>query len=128
MIVTWLNHRISGYLFVEMTGFSPERFFNMCSVHEIEIWGVSDTGRSCRFYMTVKGFKKIKPIVRKSKVRLKVLGKFGLPFFLHRNRKRKLYAAGLASFFVLLYILSIFIWDIFSSMDIYRYISTFVRA
>lgn len=98
MIVTWLNHRISGYLFVEMTGFSPERFFNMCSVHEIEIWGVSDTGRSCRFYMTVKGFKKIKPIVRKSKVRLKVLGKFGLPFFLHRNRKRKLYAAGLASF------------------------------
>ena len=55
MIVTWLNHRISGYLFVEMTGFSPERFFNMCSVHEIEIWGVSDTGRSCRFYMTVKG-------------------------------------------------------------------------
>ena len=46
MIVTWLNHRISGYLFVEMTGFSPERFFNMCSVHEIEIWGVSDTGRS----------------------------------------------------------------------------------
>ena len=81
MIVTWLNHRMSGYLFVEMTGFSPARFFNMCSVHEIEIWGVSDTGRSCRFYMTVKGFKKIKPIVRKSKVRLKVLGKFGLPFF-----------------------------------------------
>ena len=39
MIVTWLNHRMSGYLFVEMTGFSPERFFNMCSVHEIEIWG-----------------------------------------------------------------------------------------
>ena len=81
MIVTWLNHRMSGYLFVEMTGFSPERFFNMCSVHEIEIWGVSDTGHSYRFYMTVKGFRKIKPIVRKSKVRLKVLGKFGLPFF-----------------------------------------------
>ena len=122
MIVTWLNHRMSGYLFVEMTGFSPERFFNMCSVHEIEIWGVSDTGHSYRFYMTVKGFRKIKPIVRKSKVRLKVLGKFGLPFFLYRNRKRKLYAAGMVSFFALLYILSIFIWDIeFDGNHMYTY-------
>lgn len=89
MIVTWLNHRMSGYLFVEMTGFSPERFFNMCSVHEIEIWGVSDTGHSYRFYMTVKGFRKIKPIVRKSKVRLKVLGKFGLPFFFIQKQEAK---------------------------------------
>lgn len=122
MLVAWLNHHIFGCLMMELTGFSPERFFNMCSVHGIEIWDVSDTGRSCRFFMTVKGFKRIRPIVRKSKVRLKVLKKFGLPFFLYRNRKRKLYAAGLVSFFILLYLLSIFIWDIeFDGNHMYTY-------
>ena len=31
---------------------------------------------------------------------------------MNKNRKRKLYGAGLVSFFVLLYTLSLFIWDI----------------
>lgn len=122
MILTWLNHHLSGYLLMEMTGFSPERFFNVCGVRGIEIWNVSDTGSSFRFYLTVKGFRNIKPIVRKSKVRLKVLEKFGLPFFLYRNRKRKLYGAGLVTFFVVLYLLSSFIWDIkFDGNHMYTY-------
>ena len=122
MIITWLNHRLSGYLYIEMTGFTPERFFNMCSAHEIEIWNIQYTGHSCRFYMTVKGFRQIKPIVRKSKVRLRILKKFGLPFFLYRNRKRKYYAAGLTSFFVILYLLSLFVWDIeFEGNRLYTY-------
>lgn len=122
MLITWLNHHLFGCLLVEIRGFSLERFFNMCGVHGIEIWNVSDTGGSCRFYLTVKGFKKIKPIVRKSKVRLRILDKFGLPFFLYRNRKRKLYAAGLITFFTVLYLLSGFIWDIeFDGNHMYTY-------
>lgn len=80
-MLTWLNHRFFGYLFVEMTGFSPERFFNMCSAHEIEVWDVVHSGHTYRFFITVPGFRKIKPLVRKSKVRLRILKKFGLPFF-----------------------------------------------
>lgn len=122
MLIIWLNHHLFGYLLVEIAGFSLERFFNMCSVHGIEIWNVSAGGGSCRFYLTVKGFKKLKPIVRKSKVKLKILKKFGLPFFLFRNRKRKLYAAGLVTFFVVLYLLSSFIWDIeFDGNHMYTY-------
>ena len=76
-----LNHHFFGYLLVEMTGFSPERFFNMCSAHEIEVWDVFHIGHTYRFFITVPGFRKIKPLVRKSKVRLRILKKFGLPFF-----------------------------------------------
>ncbi len=121
-MLTWLKRRLFGYLLVELTGFSPERFFNMCSVHEIELWNLRECGHSCRFYMTVKGFRKIKPLVRKSKVRLRIMKKFGLPFFLHRNRKRKAYAAGLTIFFLLLYSLSLFVWDIeFEGNHMYTY-------
>lgn len=111
-MLAWLSRHFFGYLFVEITGFSPERFFNMCSVHEIELWDVNNSGHSYHFFMTVSGFRKIKPLVHKSKVRLRILKKSGLPFFLHRNRKRKLYAAGFLCFFLILYSLSHFLWDI----------------
>lgn len=121
-MLTWLNHHFFGYLFIKMTGFSPERFLNMCSVHEIELWDIKNTEHSYHFFMTVQGFRKIKPLVRKSKVRLKILKKFGLPFFLHRNQRRKLYAAGLILFFVILYSFSLFIWDIeFDGNRMYTY-------
>ena len=111
-MLIWLKHYIFGFLFIELTGYSPERFFNMCNVHRIELWKINNTGHSYRFFMTVKGFRNIKSLVRKSKVKLRIVKKFGLPFFLYRNRKRKLYVAGLAGFFLILYTLSIFIWDI----------------
>ncbi len=121
-MIIWLNRYIFGYLFVELTGYSPERFFNICSVHEIELWKIVNTGTSYRFFMSVKGFRRIKPLVRKSKVRLRILKKFGLPFFLYRNRKRKAYGAGFACFFILLYGLSLFIWDIeFEGNRMYTY-------
>ncbi|MBS5958907.1 MAG: sporulation protein YqfD [Clostridiales bacterium] len=121
-MIEWLSRRFFGYLFIEMSGFSPERFLNMCTVHEIELWQVVNTGPTYQFFMTVPGFRKIKPLVRKSKVRLRILKKFGLPFFLYRNRKRKFYAAGLFGFFLILYTLSLFIWDIkFDGNRMYTY-------
>ncbi len=121
-MLEWLNRRFFGYLFIEMSGFSPERFLNMCTVHEIELWNVVNSGQTYQFFMTVSGFRKIKPIVRKSKVRLRILKKFGLPFFLYRNKNRKFYAAGFLGFFMILYSLSLFIWDIeFDGNQMYTY-------
>lgn len=111
-MITWLSHYIYGCLLIRLNGFSPERFLNLCSANEIEIWNLQYHKDGYEFYMAVKGFRRIKPFVRKSKVKLKILKKFGLPFFLHRNRRRKLYFAGVISFFIILYMLSLFIWDI----------------
>lgn len=121
-MLEWLNRRFFGYLFIEMSGFSPERFLNMCTVHEIELWEVVNSGQTYQFFMTVSGFRKIKPLVRKSKVRLRILKKFGLPFFLYRNKRRKFYALGFLSFFLILYSLSLFLWDIeFEGNRMYTY-------
>lgn len=62
--------------------------------------------------MTLGDFRRVRPLVRKSKVRLKIVSRRGLPFFLKRNRKRKMWATGAACFFLLLYAMSLFIWDI----------------
>ena len=57
-------------------------------------------------------FYRIRPFARKAGVRVRIQEKLGLPFFLYRNRKRKLFAVGAASFFLLLFVLSHFIWNI----------------
>ncbi len=105
-------HALKGVVQIQLTGFSPERFFNLCSLGGIEIWNLAYKEGTYWFCMTLPDFFKIRAYARKAKVRLRVAGKRGLPFFMEKNRKRKLYGAGLVSFFVLLYTLSLFIWDI----------------
>lgn len=101
-----------GYLRVRLTGFAPERFINLCSNHNILIWDLKNVNGAYEFYITVKGYRQIRPFVKKSKTRLKILEKFGLPFFLYRNRKRKVFFLGILFFWMILYTLSIFVWDI----------------
>lgn len=62
--------------------------------------------------MLLPDFYRIRPFARKAGVKVRVREKLGLPFFLYRNRKRKLFTVGLASFFLLLFVLSRFIWNI----------------
>lgn len=105
-------HNWSGYLLVRVQGFTPERFLNLCGANGIEIWNLQYRDGFCECCMTVKGFYQCKLLARKAKVRLKILKKLGLPFFLHKNRKRTLFLTGFLSFFLLLYLMSMFVWDI----------------
>lgn len=101
-----------GVLQVRMTGYSPERFLNMCNTHEMELWGITYKNGSCYFFMTVPSFFKCRSLIKKAGVRLRIVKKLGLPFLLYRSRSRKLYFAGLSCFFLILYVMSLFIWDI----------------
>ncbi len=118
--MAWLTHNWYGYLRIRLSGYSPERFLNLCSAGGIEIWDLKYRNGTYEFYMTLKGYRSCKALVRKAKVRLRILKKLGLPFFLHKNRKRKLMFTGFVSFFVLLYVMSLFLWDI-SFDGNYRY-------
>lgn len=107
-----LAHICKGYLQVRMQGYSPERFLNLCRANQVEIWELSFEKDGHHFKASLPDYRRIKPLVRKSGVRLKILGKYGLPFFLHRNRRRKLFAAGFAAFFLVLFVMTRFIWNI----------------
>lgn len=91
---------------------SPERFLNLCCGKNLDVWGLECRKGAYEFHMSIRSFRKVKPLAGKAGIRLKILEKQGLPFFLYRNRKRKLFAAGMAGFFVLIYFLSLFLWDI----------------
>lgn len=108
----WLKQHYTGYVRVRLTGRSPERFFNLCRSSKILLWNIACEKEEYRFFLLLPDFYRIRPFARKAGVRVRIQEKLGLPFFLYRNRKRKLFAVGVASFFLLLFILSRFIWNI----------------
>ena len=108
----WLKQHYTGYVRVRLTGRSPERFFNLCRSSKILLWNIACEKEEYRFFLLLPDFYRIRPFARKAGVRVRIQEKLGLPFFLYRNRKRKLFAIGAASFFLLLFVLSRFIWNI----------------
>lgn len=108
----FLKRFCSGSVRIQMTGESPERFFNLCAASGLDIWDVIFSKGNYIFSMGIRDFFSCRPFMKKAKIRVRVQRKLGLPFFLHKNRKRKLWALGFISFFVFLRMLSIFVWDI----------------
>ena len=107
-----LFYWLRGYLYVQICGTAPERFINLCCNRKVDIWNLTKEGNCFQFCMKAKSYKKLKPIVRKTKIVPKISKKKGFPFFLHRYRKRKGFFAGIVFCVILIYILSLFIWDI----------------
>ena len=107
-----LGNYLQGYLKIRISGYSPERFLNLCKHKEIEMWGLEAKSGTYEMYMTVKGFRKLKPILRKTKTRITILERYGVPFFFFKYRKRNFFFGGSIVFVVIIFILSRFIWNI----------------
>ncbi len=111
MLIKLLNW-LRGYLYVQISGIDPERFINLCISKKIFIWHLKKAEDSYQFYIIRKNFKHLKPIARKTKIVPKIKRKIGLPFLLHRYHNRKGFFVGFLLCAILIYILSLFIWDI----------------
>ncbi len=103
---------IKGYIRIRITGYSTERFLNACSHKGIVLWGLTPVNRAYEMNIQVKGFRQLKPIIRKTGTKVVIVGRFGLPFFLHKYRKRKLFFAGALLSLALVFLMSRYIWNI----------------
>ena len=107
-----LMRYLRGYLRICVTSTSPERFLNLCRNRGILLWGLSPRGRDYEMYISIRGFRKLKPVLKKTQTKVVIEERFGLPFFLHRYRKRKMFFCGAAGCAAIIYLLSLFIWNI----------------
>lgn len=111
MIFSLLKY-LGGYLEVSLKGYAPERFLNLCSSHNILIWDMYRGADDYHFKISLRAFWQIRPFVRKTKTKVRILRRYGLPFWLYRHRRRKVYFAGIAFACILLWVMSQFIWNI----------------
>ncbi len=112
MFFTVLFRLLGGYVkFNASCGFG-ERFINLCSINSIPLWGLKATKDGIAACTTLKGYKSIRSCAVKSGMKLKVMHRYGLPFFISRYRRRSGVAVGLAVFFAIIAILSSMVWTI----------------
>lgn len=103
---------MQGYLLVHLTGYAPERFLNMCGKHNILIWNLQSTEDGYYFHISVKGYKSLRPILKKTRTKAAIVERHGMPFYLYRYRGRKMFALGVLLFIGMLFYTSRFIWNI----------------
>ncbi len=113
MLILRIWNYIRGYVIIMVEGFFPEKFINVCINRGIFLWDINrENSSTVTMKVGVKAFKKLIPVVRKTRCRLSVRAKKGLPFLLRRYRKRKTFAAGCLIFIGMVYLLSSFIWTV----------------
>lgn len=113
MLLKILISYIIGYVNISVEGYFIERFMNICISKKILLWNIKRE-KSTFLYANVgiKNFKKLKEIAKKTKCKINIKEKKGLPFVLNRHRKRKIFLILLIVFFIILFTLSNFIWNI----------------
>lgn len=113
MIILRLLNLLFGYVVFECYGYFVERFLNITSKRRIGLWGIKRLSEgSIRAKIKAKDFKLLKVPAKKANVKIKITHKRGLPFILHRYRKRKGFFIGVVVFFLILWVLSSFVWSI----------------
>ena len=60
---------IRGYVQIKVWGFAPERFLNLCSSKNILLWDIRRDGDIYYMCISLSGFKQLKAIARKTKIR-----------------------------------------------------------
>ena len=104
MIFKILLSYICGYVNISVEGYFIERFINMCISKGILLWNIKrEKSTYLQTNISIKDFKKIKDIAKKTKCRVAINRKKGLPFILNRYKKRKIFV-----FALVVIILSIF--------------------
>ena len=113
MYIAILLRLLFGYVRVEIEGYYIERFINICQNKKILIWNLKrEKGVKLFFNIGIKDFKSLKQISRKTNCKIKIIRKKGIPFLLHRYKKRKIFAIFLVIIAFFIYTSSKYVWNV----------------
>ena len=109
---------IFGYINIEVEGFFIERFINICILKKIFLWRLErKSGTLIKVKISVSDFKEIREIALKTKCRVHIKNKKGIPFILNKYKKRKIFAITLLVIAILIFGLTKFVWNIEINVD-----------
>ncbi|MCL2355286.1 MAG: sporulation protein YqfD [Oscillospiraceae bacterium] len=113
MIIKILLNYILGYVRIKVEGLFIERFINLCISRKILLWKTRREKSTILYAnVSISEYRKLREVIRKTKSRVKINAKKGLPFILHKHRKRKVFGALLLLVLIGLWVSSNFIWNI----------------
>ena len=95
-----------------VTGEETLRFVNLCRNNGIELRHLVRRENAIQMEIDAKSFKKLRPLVRKTHVKIHILNRHGPAFFFYRHKRRWWFLLGMMVFAGMIYILSLFVWQI----------------
>ena len=95
-----------------VTGEETLRFVNLCRNNGIELRHLVRRENAIQMEIDAKNFKKLRPLVRKTHVKIHILNRHGPAFFFYRHNRRWWFLLGMTVFAGMIYILSLFVWQI----------------
>ena len=101
-----------GYLKINIIGYSPERFLNICKNKNIRVWELKSTNDFYSMCVYLGDFKMLKPLCKKTGCKVRIAEKKGLPFVVSSMNKRKSFVFGFLLSVAILFITSMFVWEI----------------
>ena len=92
MFIKILLKYILGYVRITVEGYYIERFINICTTSKILIWNLKRE-KGVRLYLNIgiKDFFEAVKIAKKLKCKVKITQKRGIPFLVHKYKKRKIF-------------------------------------
>lgn len=113
MFVKIMTYYLLGYATISVEGYFIERFINICISKNILLWNMKRKKSSFLFTnIAIKDFKKIRQIAKTTKCHVKIEKKKGLPFLLHKYKKRKIFLGLLIVIMFIIIGFSNFVWNI----------------
>ncbi|KPU44113.1 putative stage IV sporulation protein YqfD [Oxobacter pfennigii] len=104
---------LRGYLTIKVEGLNLEKFLNMSVSSSISFWDVKKIGiTEIEFKTTVRGYKRMKNIIKATGSKAYITGKDGVPFLSLKLKRRKMMAIGFVVFILMVFMLSSFIWSV----------------
>ena len=113
MFIKIIFSYILGFLKISVKGYYIERFINICKNNKITIWNLKRKDNiELKLNVRIKEFKEICKIARKTGCKVKIKNKKGIPFLLHRYKKRKIFFILLILLALIIGLSSCFVWNV----------------
>ena len=113
MFIKLLVRQLCGYVRIEVEGYYIERFINICTNNKILIWNLKrEKGVKLYLNIGINDFKKLSMVAKKTNCKVKILKKRGIPFLVHRYKKRKIFVIFLILILLTIFISSKYVWNV----------------
>ena len=113
MFIRILLKYMLGYVRITVEGYYIERFINICTSSKILIWNLKRENE-VKLYLNIgiKDFYDAIKIAKKLKCKIKINKKRGIPFIIHKYKKRKIFLITLIVITMLIGVSTRFVWNI----------------
>lgn len=113
MLINTIILNAAGYVKIEVEGFFLQRFINLCISKSIFLDETKHINKSKIVANISKNdFKNICKIAKKTNCKIKIIKKAGIPFIIHKYRKRKIFLGLFLSLIIMCFAITRFTWNI----------------